>query len=119
MSKFNLELRIKVVTEYLSGKGSPSLAKKYRISNHAIILDWVHRFERRGIEGLKDRSMSQEYSSQFKVDVLNWKKRNQASLPVTALHFDLSSPSTIWQWDKHFQESGIAGLERKRGEYRC
>ncbi|TLQ19225.1 helix-turn-helix domain-containing protein, partial [Lactiplantibacillus plantarum] len=25
MSKFNLELRIKVVTEYLSGKGSPSL----------------------------------------------------------------------------------------------
>ncbi|USR89158.1 hypothetical protein LPKW2_17285 (plasmid) [Lactiplantibacillus pentosus] len=38
MSKFNLELRIKVVTEYLSGKGSPSLAKKYRISNHAIIL---------------------------------------------------------------------------------
>ncbi|WP_146029290.1 helix-turn-helix domain-containing protein, partial [Lactiplantibacillus paraplantarum] len=56
MSKFNLELRIKVVTEYLSGKGSPSLAKKYRISNHAIILGWVHRFERRGIEGLKDRS---------------------------------------------------------------
>ena len=71
MSKFNLELRIKVVTEYLSGKGSPSLAKKYRISNHAIILGWVHRFERRGIEGLKDRSMSQEYSSQFKVEVMD------------------------------------------------
>ena len=111
----DLEFRIKVVTEYLSGKGSTSLAKAYGISTHSIILDWVHRFERRGIKGLKNRSMSQEYSSQFKVDVLNWKKQNRASLPVTALHFDLSSPSTIWQWERRFKESGIAGLERKRG----
>ncbi|ACT61906.1 helix-turn-helix domain-containing protein [Lactiplantibacillus plantarum] len=95
MTKFNLDFRIKVVTEYLSGKGSTALARAYGISTYSIILDWVHRFERRGIKGLKDRSMSQEYSSQFKVDVLNWKTQNRASLPVTALHFDLSSPSTI------------------------
>ncbi|WP_225423548.1 helix-turn-helix domain-containing protein [Levilactobacillus suantsaii] len=115
MTKFNLDFRIKVVTEYLSGKGSTSLARAYGVSTHSIVLDWVHRFERRGIEGLKNRSMSQEYSSQFKVDVLNWKKQHQASLPVTALHFDLSSPSTIWQWERRFKESGIVGLERKRG----
>ncbi|WP_236720779.1 helix-turn-helix domain-containing protein [Lactiplantibacillus plantarum] len=59
--------------------------------------------------------MSQKYSSQFKVDVLNWKKQNRASLPMTALHFDLSSPSTTWQWERRFNKSGIAGLERKRG----
>ncbi|MEN2374581.1 helix-turn-helix domain-containing protein [Lactiplantibacillus plantarum] len=99
----------------MSGKGSTALARAYGISTYSIILDWVHRFERRGIKGLKDRSMSQEYSSQFKVDVLNWKTQNRASLPVTALHFDLSSPSTIWQWERRFKESGIAGLERKRG----
>lgn len=59
--------------------------------------------------------MDQEYSSQFKTDVLNWRKQNQASLPVTALHFNLSSPSTIWQWERRFEAAGIAGLERKRG----
>lgn len=115
MTKFNLKFRVNVVTEYLTGKGSTFLAKKYDIGNHSIVLDWVRRFERRGIEGLKARSMISEYSSQFKVDVLNWRKQNQASLSVTALHFDLSSPSTIWQWEKHFREEGIAGLERKRG----
>ncbi|WP_072558085.1 helix-turn-helix domain-containing protein [Lactiplantibacillus plantarum] len=115
MTKFNLDFRIKIVTEYLSGKGSTSLARAYGISTHSIILDWVHRFDRRDIKGLKDRSMFQEYSSQFKVGVLNWKKQNRASLPVTALHFDLSLPSTIWQWERRFKRSGIAGLERKQG----
>nr|WP_272901877.1 helix-turn-helix domain-containing protein [Levilactobacillus brevis] len=68
------------------------------------------------IDGLKERIPGQEYSSQFKVDVLNWREQNRASLPVTALHFDLPSPSTIWQWERQFKESGIAGLERKRGK---
>jgi hypothetical protein len=33
MSKFNLEFRMKVVTEYFSGKGATSLAKEYGVSN--------------------------------------------------------------------------------------
>ena len=118
MSKFSLEFRIKVVTEYLAGKGSTFLAKKYGVSNDSVILGWIHRFERRGIDGLKERVPGQRYSSQFKVDVLNWRKQNRASLPVTALHFNLSSPSTIWQWERQFKESGVAGLERKRGKPR-
>ncbi|WP_232842757.1 MULTISPECIES: helix-turn-helix domain-containing protein [Lactobacillaceae] len=116
MVKFNLDFRIKVVTEYLSGIGSPSLAKKYRISKRDTILLWVSRFQKYGVDGLKLKHRKTEYSSQFKVDVLNWRKQHQASLPVTALHFDLSSPSTIWQWEKRFEEQGIVGLERKRGK---
>ena len=45
MSKFNLEFRIKVVTEYPDGKGSMSLAKEYGVSNDTVILGWVHRFQ--------------------------------------------------------------------------
>lgn len=115
MSRFNLEFRIKVVEAYLLGKGSTTLAREYGIGSNSVILDWVHRFERRGIEGLKYRSTNQKYSSQFKIDVLNWRKQNQASLPTTALNFDLSSPSIIWQWERRFKQFGTAGLERKRG----
>ncbi|MFC6207563.1 helix-turn-helix domain containing protein [Levilactobacillus tongjiangensis] len=46
MLKFDLDFRIKVVTEYLSGIGSTSLAKKYRISEEGIILLWVSRFQK-------------------------------------------------------------------------
>ncbi|WP_334333090.1 helix-turn-helix domain-containing protein [Companilactobacillus sp. HBUAS59544] len=107
MVKFNLDFKIKIVTEYLSRCGSTSLAKRYGVANEYMILNWVHNFELRG--------MDLNYSSHFKVQVLNWKNQNKASPPATALHFNLSSPSTIWQWQKKYDDMGIAGLERRRG----
>ena len=115
MVKFNLDFKIKIVTEYISGCGSTSLAKRYGVANEYLILNWVHTFELRGIKGLEPRRMDLNYSSHFKVQVLNWKNQNKASLPATALHFNLSSPSTIWQWQKKYDDIGIAGLERRRG----
>ena len=115
MVKFNLDFKIKIVAEYLSGCGSPTLAKRYGIAKRDTILNWVHNFELRGIKGLEPRKMDLNYSSQFKVQVLNWKNQHEASLSATALHFSLSSPSTIWQWQKKYDDMGIAGLERRRG----
>lgn len=118
MVKFNLDFKIKIVTEYLSGCGSTTLAKRHDIAKEATILNWVHSFELRGIKGLELRKMDLNYSSQFKVEVLNWKNQREASLPATALHFNLSSPSTIWHWQKKYDDMGIAGLERRRGNPR-
>ncbi|WP_225427058.1 helix-turn-helix domain-containing protein [Companilactobacillus kedongensis] len=115
MVKFNLDLKTKIVTEYFNGCGSTTLAKKYGIASKSLILNWVHSFDLRGVKGLEPRRMNLNYSSQFKVQVLNWKNQNKASLPATALHFNLSSPSTVWQWQKKFDEIGIAGLEQLRG----
>ena len=53
MTKFNLELRISIVTQYLTGISSIQLARKYHIANNETILLWVHRFNRFGIAGLK------------------------------------------------------------------
>ncbi|MGU9955964.1 helix-turn-helix domain-containing protein, partial [Limosilactobacillus fermentum] len=44
MTKFNLELRISIVTQYLTGISSIQLARKYHIANNETILLWVHRF---------------------------------------------------------------------------
>jgi len=115
MVKFNLDFKIKIVTKYLSDCGSPTLAKRYGIAKTDTILNWVHNFELRGIKGLEPRKMDLNYSSQFKVDVLNCRNQHKASLPATALHFSLSSSSTIWQWQKKYNDMGIAGLERRRG----
>lgn len=115
MVKFNWDFRVEVVTKYLGGIGSHSLAQKYHIGSSATILIWVNQFHKYGIDGLKPRNKDIDYSSQFKIEVLNWRKQHQASLPVTALHFNLTSPSTIWQWEKRFKKLGIVGLKRKRG----
>lgn len=78
MTKFNLELRISIVTQYLTGISSIQLARKYHVANNETILLWVHRFNRFGIAGLKPKPMNLEYSSEFKIEVLNWKTTAQS-----------------------------------------
>lgn len=73
MVKFNLDFRIKVVTEYFSGYGSTALAKSYGVAKEDVILNWVHNFELCDIQGLEPRRMDLNYSSQFKAQVLNWR----------------------------------------------
>ncbi|CAJ1183311.1 helix-turn-helix domain-containing protein [Companilactobacillus paralimentarius] len=63
MVKFNLDFRIKVVTEYFSGYRSTALAKSYGVAKEDVILNWVHNFELRGVEGLEPCRMDLNYSS--------------------------------------------------------
>ncbi|MCQ2009462.1 helix-turn-helix domain-containing protein [Sporolactobacillus sp. STSJ-5] len=42
-------------------------------------------------------------------------KENHSSLEQTALHFKMSSPSTIYQWERRFEAMGVDGLKTKRG----
>jgi transposase len=114
MVKFDLDFRLKVVTAYLDGSGSTALAKAFHIAKEDTILLWVHRFRRFGVLGLKSRVIHSEYTSEFKISVLNWMKQRQASTPETALHFDIPSPSTVWQWAKAYEREGVQGLVSRR-----
>jgi|tagenome__1003787_1003787.scaffolds.fasta_scaffold20948235_3 transposase len=116
MVKFSSEFREKVVLEYLKGReSSNSLSKKYGIASHQTVLDWVNRYKKYGGSSFNIRSSKYDYDGNFKLEVLEWKKRNGASLPETALHFDISTPSTIWSWEKKLEEEGIEALFKRRG----
>lgn len=110
MVKFDLDFKINVLHQYFDGVGSTTLANRYGISRPTTILLWVHRFEQFGLDGLKVRVIHPKYSSEFKTSVLNWMKQQGASYPETALHFDISAPSTVWQWAKAFERKGADGL---------
>lgn len=115
MTKFNLDFKVQVVSEYLKGAGSVSLARKYHIAKRDTVLLWVHRFEKYGVAGLEVQEKQRDYSGEFKIQVLNWKRQQQASLSETALHFNITSPSVIYQWQRRFDLGGIDSLVRKRG----
>ena len=116
MVKFSSEFREKVVLEFLEGGGtSTSLAKKYGIGSHQTILNWVNQFKEYGGNSFDIRSSKYDYDGNFKLEVLKWKKRNRASLPETALHFDISAPSTIWSWERKLEEKGVEALFMRRG----
>jgi transposase len=116
MVKFSSEFREKVILEYLNGGGGThELAKKYGIGSHQTVLDWVNRYKKYGEKAFEVRSPKDVYDGKFKLEVLEWMGRNRASLPETALHFDITTPSTIWSWKKKFDEKGVEALFKRRG----
>lgn len=115
MTKYSNDFKMKVISEYLMGMGSISLCRKYQIRSHQTLLNWVHRYQTNGSAGIKNLDERPEYTCNFKLNVLKWMKENHSSLERAALHFKISSPSTIYQWDRRFESMGVDGLKTKRG----
>lgn len=67
MAKYNLEFKMKVVAEYLSGTiGLKSLAKKYQMKSDKQIRRWTHAYQNLGVQGLKRSRNNRSYSVDFK-----------------------------------------------------
>lgn len=115
MTKFSFEDKLRAVNMYLRGYGSNTVAKVYKVKNHSNILMWVKRYQKYGIDGLKVRYPKYDYDGNFKLNVLNWRKRHKASYPETALQFDISNPGTIATWQRKLDTKGVDALFTKRG----
>lgn len=116
MTKFTYDLKLKVVKEYLQGTGSPTLSRKYGIDNHFSVLNWVKRYQKYGKAGLEVRTPGFTYDGDFKLKVLTWRKEHQVSYSKTALHFDISNPGTIANWQKKMDTYGPEVLFNQRGQ---
>ena len=115
MTKFSFEDKLRAVNMYLRGYGSNTVAKVYKVKNHSNILMWVKRYQKYGIDGLKVRYPKYDYDGNFKLNVLNWRKRHKASYPETALQFDISNPGTIATWQRKLDTKGVDALFTRRG----
>ena len=105
-----------VAQEYLRGElGYKRLAEKHNIKSKKQIIDWVNVYKKFGMEGLFRKKSHEVYSVQFKLDVLSFMKRTGASQSKTALHFGLTNPSMIGDWNKKFLEDGAEALDNPKG----
>ncbi|GEO79066.1 hypothetical protein FD29_GL001619 [Companilactobacillus mindensis DSM 14500] len=105
MTKYSVDFKLKIVKENEQGVKIADLSKKYTINSSSII-NWIERYEKYGLEGLRIRSSGYDYDGKFKLKVLEWKKVNQATHSQTALKFDISNPGTIANWQKKFNLLG-------------
>lgn len=117
MSKYSAEFKIKLVKEYLEGKISYNeLAIKYSIPNKETIRVWVNTYESQGYDGLKVSRKNNNYSLEYKLNVVNLYLTGEMSYQSLANEIKINNPSTITRWVKEFREEGIEGLKpKKRG----
>ena len=118
MTKYSPEFKLQIVNEYLEGVlGYRSLANKYAIPSQSQIETWVRQYKQEGKNGLQPKE-KQEYTGEFKLNVLNYMKTTGASYSMTANHFEVSEIRTIANWNTKFLKAGIEALFRSKGRPR-
>lgn len=114
-NKYSFEFKFKVVQAYLNNEGSyVYIAKKYGVTEESIVRKWVFQYETYGTNGLMKQMSHRAYTSEFKLDVLNYRQLNQLSYRDTAKHFGISNPSMIASWHRKVRDEGPSALQAKR-----
>lgn len=114
MSKYHAEFKVMIVKEYLEGSlGYKLLARKYNVADTKSIRKWVRMYQSFGIDGLYVRSTKTTYTTQFKMNALQFMGQTGSSYLETAIQFRVADPSLIAQWKRDFSIGGREGLEPK------
>lgn len=116
MAKFTTEEKIQIISRYLDGNESiEKIAREVRVSR-SILSGWVRLYEQYGIEAfIKSYT---KYSSEFKLNVLNYMNETGTSSYDTAAIFNISSPGMIRNWRNAFETGGIDALQSKKKGHR-
>ena len=115
MAKYSYEFKLKVVQEYLSGKGNYDyLAKKYNIPSSTPLKEWVASYKEFGKEGLFRSRQNKNYSFQFKLSVVELYLSSEVSYQELALSQGINNPSLITRWVNDFRMVGPDALRPKK-----
>jgi transposase len=116
MAKYSFEFKLKIVQEYLNGKGGyNSLSKKYGVPDHAQLRRWVTNYKAFGEEGLFRIKSSNAYSIQFKKDAIELYLTTEISYRELALKLGMANSTLIANWVRAFRAEGIEGLSKSKG----
>lgn len=110
MAKYDVNFKLAVVNDYLAGVGGyRALGEKHTI-DRSMVQKWVNAYNILGRAGLERKNSKTTYSSQFKMDVVNWMKETGESAYEAAKQYKLNNPSLISRWLKEFEQVGAQGL---------
>jgi transposase len=114
MAKYSFEFKLKVVQEYLDGKGGYIfLTKKYEISSDKQLKDWVNAYNALGPDGLMRSRKKQTYSFDFKLHVVELYLTTEVSYQELALQVGINNPSLLTKWVNDFRIAGPDALKPK------
>jgi len=111
MSKYDTQFKLAVVQDYLKNRGERRIARLYDV-NPKYVTKWALAYQAHGLASLEPRKYRQ-YTTAFKLEVLQYMRDHQVSVSPTAAHFNIASPSTIVVWQRLYNEGGITALQPK------
>ena len=114
MSKYSLELKLKVVKYCIDEHyGYRQAANHFNIPSKVTIQNWVRKYKEHGVSGLNKNPKS-TYSGDFKVNVIKYMHDNHLSCFETAIHFNLAGSERVEKWRRIYYEKGPQALYEKK-----
>jgi transposase len=108
----NTEFKKSIVDQVIKGSSSyKGLACKFSLSI-SLIKKWVSFYRKYGLEGIQP--MKNDYSSDFKLKVIEEMRIKELSLIKTCLYFKIPAISTLKKWINVYDQQGAAGLAIER-----
>jgi transposase len=115
MSKYSQEFKLKVVHAYLSGSvGQREIATAFQIGRTQL-QDWLFTYKSHGAAGLEPHQQQRSYSTEFKLSVLAHRRTHYLSLQETAALFSIPSFSTVYDWERRYNQGGVKAFVDHRG----
>ena len=121
-SSYTAETKKQAVEEYLQGKGSlREISRKYHIPNKETLRQWVEVYNsNRELRGYNQRpevyvAMRKKTTKEEREEIVRYCLEHGKDYKGTAAKYELSY-SQVYQWVRHYEEQGEAGLEDRRGK---
>ena len=109
--KYQVELKIKIVQEYLTGKQSvKSLAKQYGVGVTSI-KEWIVLYQHNGITALESENQNQVYSEEIKREAVKEYLSGKGSTITITAKYGMRSTMQLRNWIKEYNSG--RGFRRK------
>ncbi|EHG19850.1 hypothetical protein HMPREF9334_01742 [Selenomonas infelix ATCC 43532] len=113
MAKYSMAFKLKIVREYLAGKGGyRTLSKRWQVPSIRL-QEWVKSYQAFGEAGLKRSRVQQTYSFEFKRSAVECYLSTEVSYQEVALSLGLNNPSLLVRWTKDYRRGGVDALRPK------
>ncbi|CAH2464269.1 hypothetical protein IIQ_05324 [Bacillus cereus VD118] len=112
MAKFSSKEKIRAIRRYLEGaEGGKTIAKSIDV-HPSMLYQWIKQYESLGENAFEKRYTS--YSTQYKLDVLNYMNEQGTSIRETAALFNIPSYETLRKWKVAYETGGLDALQSKK-----
>ena len=98
---------------YLQNSKNRTLTRRHFQLAETTLERWINQFNHSGINGLALLGKKRNYSSEFKLNVIQAVKNGQFSAETAYLYFGIANSSVINRWLRVFEKQGINGLMPK------
>lgn len=101
-SRYTVEQKIKLVTDYMEGKLSPSEFERVYGSGQSVLKDWVLQYQAHGVEGLTPAVHWRKYSPELKLSAVTDYLNGAGSLDNICTKYKISGRRVLRRWIKRY-----------------